>query len=114
MVNNSSSLTYPPVLRIEGRTSDVTQCLNLCADSSLLPKIKAYKPDSLITTKFCFPEGVSISFTPLSSSKIWSLTAFCGLVYPSAIATSFPTNQGSSLIINVLTYPNSSFLKICN
>nr|DAF26197.1 MAG TPA: hypothetical protein [Caudoviricetes sp.] len=45
----SSSTAYTPCFLIAGRTSDVTQCLNLLADSNLLPKIKAYKPDSLMT-----------------------------------------------------------------
>ena len=54
-------------------------------------KIRAYKPDSLMMVICCFPEGVSISETPLSSGSTFLLTAARGDSYPKATATSLPT-----------------------
>src|SRR5699024_2315260 len=58
------------------------------------------------------PLTVNESFTVRSSASTWSRIAFCGLVYPSARATSFPTSQGSPSISTARMAPNSGFLKI--
>ena len=47
-INNSSLLTYPPVLRIVGRTSDVTHFRNFFAFGLSLRTITAYKPLSVM------------------------------------------------------------------
>ena len=46
-------ILYLPVFLIDGNTSDVTQCLKRFAESSLLPKIRAYTPDSFIIEVLC-------------------------------------------------------------
>lgn len=66
---------YPPFLRTLGSTSDVTHLLNCFAVGSLEDIIREYRPDSLIITVFCFPPGVSIQWTPLSSSSTFVLSA---------------------------------------
>lgn len=99
-------LFYAPAFH----TSEVTQCLNSFADESLLLRIRAYSPDSLMMVICCAPEGVSNLEIPLSSSNTLFLTASVGLQYPSAVATSFPTNHGSPEISTVLISPNSGWL----
>ena len=114
---------YPPCFRIAGRTSLVTQCLNLLADSSLLPKISAYNPDSLMTIAPLLlisevvdvhPPNALLGKCFLSSSATFTLIACFVSTYPNATVTSLPTNHGSLLIVTVRTSPNSSLLKICN
>lgn len=100
----------PPVLRMDGSTSAVIQCLNSFADGSLLLRMREYRPDSLMIVICCVPPGVSHFVTPLSSSAIWSLKALLGFVYPKASATSLPTNHGSPEISTVLSSPNSGWL----
>ena len=105
---------YPPVFLIDGSTSVVTHRLNFLASDNLLPKIRAYSPDSFTATISCFPPGVSHFTTPLSSSSTCAISASRVLEYPRAVATSFPMNQGSLFIKIVLISPNSFELKICN
>lgn len=100
----------PPVLRIEGSTSEVTQCLNSFADGSLLLRIRAYSPDSLIMVICCVPPGVSHFVTPLSSASTCTKTAFLALLYPRDSATSLPTNHTTPSISTVLSSPNSGWL----
>lgn len=97
---------YAPVFH----TSAVTQCLNSFADGSLLLRIRAYRPDSLMIVICCAPEGVSILDIPRSSWKTFSLAAFVGFAYPKAVATSLPTNHGSPEISTVLTVPNCGWV----
>ena len=110
-----SGVRYPPCWRMEGMTSDVIQRLKAFADGSLLDSTRLYSPDSLMMVTFCIPPGVINSVTPLSSSSTWFATALMGdfpSPYPSASATSFPTNHGSPSISSVRSFPNSGLVKI--
>lgn len=102
----------PPVLRMDGSTSEVTQCLNSFADGSLLLRIRAYSPDSLMTIVSWTPveHPPWIGACVLSSSSTWAAIAFLDLLYPNAVATSFPTNHGSPEISTVLTVPNCGWV----
>lgn len=112
----SCPLTYPPFLRMEGITSEVIHRLNFFAPGSLLESTREYRPLSLITIGcWSLPIGsriVTPSSCNLSSSSTWSASAFRGLLYPSAVATSFPTNHGSPFTYTVRISPNSGLLKI--
>lgn len=102
----SSFYYVPPVFQ----TSLVTQCLNSFADGSLLLRIRAYSPDSLIIV---IPLGVSkLSFWQfcLSAASTCFFKAPKVSEYPNAVATSFPTNHGSPEISTVLSSPNSGWL----
>lgn len=97
---------YAPVFH----TSAVTQCLNSFADGSLLLRIRAYSPDSLIIV---IPLGVSkLSFWQfcLSAASTCFFKAPKVSEYPNAVATSFPTNHGSPEISTVLSSPNCGWL----
>lgn len=101
-------LFYAPVFH----TSAVTQCLNSFADGSLLLRIKAYSPDSLIIV---IPLGVSkLSFWQfcLSAASTCFFKAPKVSEYPNAVATSFPTNHGSPEISTVLSSPNCGWVNI--
>lgn len=104
-------LCDPPVFLIHGSTSDVTQCLKRFADSSLLLRIREQRPDSLIMVISWIPPGVSHFVTPLSSASTCTRTAFLVLLYPNAVATSFPTNHDSPSFSIHLRSPNSGLLK---
>lgn len=111
-------VTYAPVLRIAGSTSLVTQRLNFLAFGSLLDSMREYKPLSLM---MCAPKlpvfkvGISPTLTSrLSSISTWRLIASAVSLYPKAVATSLPTNQGASSIMIVRIAPNSELLKVCN
>ena len=112
---SSSSVAYNPCLRIAGRTSDVTQCLNCLAFGSLLERIRLYKPDSLMSQLPRWPN--SGAFCPWvfeltrSSSSTWSKIACLTSAYPRTSATSLPTKYGLSSIVSVRTVPNSEFSK---
>ena len=97
---------YAPVFH----TSAVTQCLNSFADGSLLLRIRAYSPDSLmiIVSLFWFPSKIII--LRLSSSSTWRLISRLPFWYPRVLATSLPTNHGSPEISTVLTVPNCGWL----
>lgn len=98
----SSFYYVPPVFQ----TSLVTQCLNSFADGSLLLRMRAYSPDSLIIV---IPLGVSkLSFWQfcLSAASTCFFKAPKVSEYPNAVATSFPTNHGSPEISIVLISPN--------
>lgn len=109
---------------IEGNTSLVTQCLNSLAFGNLLDMISEYKPDSLIMVLFekSFPDHSSEVFPfwekPLysrtfrSSESTCTLIALFELLYPSASATSLPTNQGSPFCSTILNLPNSVILNL--
>lgn len=102
----SSFYYVPPVFQ----TSLVTQCLNSFADESLLLRMRAYSPDSLIIV---IPLGVSkLSFWQfcLSAASTCFFKAPKVSEYPNAVATSFPTNHGSPEISTVLSSPNSGWL----
>lgn len=102
----SSSFYYAPVFH----TSAVTQCLNSFADGSLLLRIRAYSPDSLIIV---IPLGVSkLSFWQfcLSAASTCFFKAPKVSEYPNAVATSFPTNHGSPEISTVLSSPNCGWV----
>lgn len=102
----SSFYYVPPVFQ----TSLVTQCLNSFADGSLLLRMRAYSPDSLIMV---IPLGVSkLSFWQfcLSAASTCFFKAPKVSEYPNAVATSFPTNHGSPEISTVLSSPNSGWL----
>ena len=102
----SSFYYVPPVFQ----TSLVTQCLNSFADGSLLLRIRAYSPDSLIMV---IPLGVSkLSFWQFCLSAVSTCFFKAPKVseYPNAVATSFPTNHGSPEISTVLSSPNSGWL----
>lgn len=102
----SSFYYVPPVFQ----TSLVTQCLNSFADGSLLLRIRAYSPDSLIIV---IPLGVSkLSFWQfcLSAASTCFFKAPKVSEYPNAVATSFPTNHGSPEISTVLRSPNCGWL----
>lgn len=102
----SSFYYVPPVFQ----TSLVTQCLNSFADGSLLLRMRAYSPDSLIIV---IPLGVSkLSFWQfcLSAASTCFFKAPKVSEYPNAVATSFPTNHGSPEISTVLSSPNSGWL----
>ena len=95
---------------LSGSTSEVTQCLNSFADGSLLLRMRAYSPDSLIIV---IPLGVSkLSFWQfcLSAASTCFFKAPKVSEYPNAVATSFPTNHGSPEISTVLSSPNSGWL----
>ena len=97
---------YAPVFH----TSEVTQCLNSFADGSLLLRIRAYSPDSLIIV---IPLGVSkLSFWQfcLSAASTCFFKAPKVSEYPNAVATSFPTNHGSPEISTVLRLPNCGWV----
>lgn len=102
----SSFYYVPPVFQ----TSLVTQCLNSFADGSLLLRIRAYSPDSLmiIVSLFWFPSKIII--LRLSSSSTWRLISRLPFWYPRVLATSLPTNHGSPEISTVLTVPNCGWL----
>lgn len=99
-------LFYSPVFH----TSAVTQCLNSFADGSLLLRIRAYSPDSLmiIVSLFWFPSKIII--LRLSSSSTWRLMSRLPFWYPRVLATSLPTNHGSPEISTVLTVPNCGWV----
>lgn len=102
----SSFYYVPPVFQ----TSLVTQCLNSFADGSLLLRMRAYSPDSLITV---IPLGVSkLSFWQfcLSAASTCFFKAPKVSEYPNAVATSFPTNHGSPEISTVLNSPNCEWV----
>lgn len=102
----SSFYYVPPVFQ----TSLVTQCLNSFADGSLLLRMRAYRPDSLIMV---IPLGVSkLSFWQfcLSAASTCFFKAPKVSEYPSAVVTSFPTNHGSPEISTVLSSPNCGWL----
>lgn len=102
----SSSFYYAPVFH----TSAVTQCLNSFADGSLLLRMRAYSPDSLIIV---IPLGVSkLSFWQfcLSAASTCFFKAPKVSEYPNAVATSFPTNHGSPEISTVLSSPNCEWV----
>lgn len=102
----SSFYYVPPVFQ----TSLVTQCLNSFADGSLLLRIRAYSPDSLIIV---IPLGVSkLSFWQfcLSATSTCFFKAPKVSEYPNAVATSFPTNHGSPEISTVLSSPNCGWV----
>lgn len=102
----SSFYYVPPVFQ----TSLVTQCLKSFADGSLLLRMRAYSPDSLIIV---IPLGVSkLSFWQfcLSAASTCFFKAPKVSEYPNAVATSFPTNHGSPEISTVLSSPNSGWL----
>lgn len=104
----SSFYYVPPVFQ----TSLVTQCLNSFADESLLLRIRAYRPDSLIMV---IPLGVSkLSFWQfcLSAASTCFFKAPKVSEYPNAAATSLPTNQGSPEISTVLSSPNCGWVNI--
>lgn len=91
-------------------TSLVTQCLNSFADGSLLLRMRAYSPDSLIIV---IPLGVSkLSFWQfcLSATSTCFFKAPKVSEYPNAVATSLPTNHGSPEISTVLSSPNCGWL----
>lgn len=97
---------YAPVFH----TSAVTQCLNSFADGSLLLRMRAYSPDSLIIV---IPLGVSkLSFWQfcLSAASTCFFKAPKVSEYPNATATSLPTNHGSPEISTVLSSPNCGWL----
>lgn len=99
-------LFYSPVFH----TSAVTQCLNSFADGSLLLRIRAYSPDSLIMV---IPLGVSkLSFWQFCLSAVSTCFFKAPKVseYPNAVATSLPTNHGSPEISTVLSSPNCGWL----
>lgn len=102
----SSFYYVPPVFQ----TSLVTQCLNSFADGSLLLRIRAYSPDSLmiIVSLFWFPSKIII--LRLSSSSTWRLISRLPFWYPRVLATSLPTNHGSPEISTVLTVPNCGWV----
>lgn len=102
----SSFYYVPPVFQ----TSLVTQCLNSFADGSLLLRIRAYRPDSLmiIVSLFWFPSKIII--LRLSSSSTWRLISRLPFWYPRVLATSLPTNHGSPEISTVLTVPNCGWV----
>lgn len=90
----------------------VTQCLNSFADGSLLLRMRAYSPDSLIIV---IPLGVSkLSFWQfcLSAASTCFFKAPKVSEYPNAVATSFPTNHGSPEISTVLNSPNCGWVNI--
>lgn len=99
---------YAPVFH----TSEVTQCLNSFADGSLLLRIRAYSPDSLMTIVSWTPveHPPWIGACVLSSSSTWAAIAFLDLLYPNASATSLPTNHGSPEISTVLRLPNCGWV----
>lgn len=99
---------YAPVFH----TSAVTQCLNSFADGSLLLRIRAYSPDSLMTIVSWTPveHPPWIGACVLSSSSTWAAIAFLDLLYPNASATSLPTNHTTPSISTVLSSPNSGWL----
>ena len=102
----SSFYYVPPVFQ----TSLVTQCLNSFADGSLLLRMRAYSPDSLIIV---IPLGVSkLSFWQfcLSAASTCFFKAPKVSEYPNATATSLPTNHGSPEISTVLTVPNCGWV----
>ena len=102
----SSFYYVPPVFQ----TSLVTQCLNSFADESLLLRMRAYSPDSLIIV---IPLGVSkLSFWQfcLSAASTCFFKAPKVSEYPNATATSLPTNHGSPEISTVLSSPNCGWL----
>ena len=102
----SSFYYVPPVFQ----TSLVTQCLNSFADGSLLLRMRAYSPDSLIIV---IPLGVSkLSFWQfcLSAASTCFFKAPKVSEYPNATATSLPTNHGSPEISTVLSSPNCGWL----
>ena len=74
------------------------QRLNRLAESSLLDRTREYRPDSLMMVMPRF--GISkvafsdLSIICLSSVSTWDMRASLELLYPSASATSFPTNHG--------------------
>lgn len=97
---------YAPVFH----TSEVTQCLKSFADGSLLLRMRAYSPDSLIIV---IPLGVSkLSFWQfcLSAASTCFFKAPKVSEYPNATATSLPTNHGSPEISTVLSSPNCGWL----
>ena len=95
-----------------GNTSLVTQRLKAFALGILLDKIRLYRPDSLMMSISCSPEGVSILDIPLSSGSTLSRTALVGSLYPSATATSLPTSHGVPSISTVRTCPNSGLVNV--
>ena len=90
----------------------MTQRLNVLAFGSLLPRIREYKPDSLITIASRFWPDRTKRSVSLSSPSTWSRIALGVLLYPKISATSFPTNQGSPSLTIVLTVPNSLFVNV--
>lgn len=104
-----SAVIYAPFFLKDGKISEVTHLLNFFADGNLLDNMRLYRPLSFISV-IGVPLTVNDSFTVLSSSKTWSRTAFCGLLYPRETAISFPTNHGSPSIFKVRISPNSSHL----
>lgn len=74
------------------------------AVGNLLPNIRAYTPDSFIMVAPLCPkleDVLSLSF--LSSSSTCIITALLVSAYPSASATSLPTNHGSPSITSTNT-----------
>lgn len=64
-----------------------------------------------VFTTFPFWESASNVFKILSSSDTCTETALLAFEYPSAAATSFPTNHGSPSFSIHLRSPNSGLLK---
>ena len=104
----SSFYYVPPVFQ----TSLVTQCLNSFADGSLLLRMRAYSPDSLMTIVSWTPveHPPWIGACVLSSLSTWAAIAFLDLLYPNASAISLPTNHTTPSISTVLSSPNSGWL----
>lgn len=78
--------------------------------------MKLYNPLSFISQLPLWPNSTAkhpwVLLLTLSSSSTWSSITLLMSLYPNIEATSFPTNQGSLLIFNVLISPNSLFLNI--
>lgn len=62
----------------------------------------------------CKSPRVSHFVTPFSSVSIWSISAFLGLLYPSAFVTSLPASHGLPLISTDRILSNSGLLNTCN
>ena len=110
---------------MDGRTFDVTHCLNLFAEASFADKIREYSPDSLIMVWFlawtCGSDLELQLIMRLSSHETWSHMHLLILQYPSIVATSLPRNQifcfasrneVSSIFISSLVYFFSILLTI--
>lgn len=88
--------------------------MNFLADGSLLERTREYRLDSLMMVSSCKSPRVSHFVTPFSSVSIWSISAFLGLLYPSAFVTSLPTSHGLPLISTDRILSNSGLLNTCN
>lgn len=87
-------VAYMPCLRMEGRTSFVTQRRNALALLTLEPRIALYKPDSLMVVTSCVPPGVRTERVPFSSGSRRRVISDA-IRYPRILATSDARNQGS-------------------